>query len=108
MPPQQPTPPDSLSRRPTGEITEVRRAQALACQSVLTLPGDAAKLAAQKIEMDAREAVMALDPESATEGEMRCALAAWRHACRVFSSMSSFVSDTNRRLEEAQKNASKQ
>ncbi len=102
MPSPQPQPPDSLGKRPT-EMSEVRRAQALACQAIITLPGDAAKLAAQKVEMEARALVMAIDPETATEAEMRCRLAKWQHASNVFTMMSDFVRDTNRLLEEAAK-----
>lgn len=111
MPPQplqqasQPPPDEQAQKAPPLNIVE--REQASAWHLILTLPDGGCATAFQKVEADARRALASIDPTTATEAEMRCAITAWKHAMGIVLQMSSFVAGVHRRL-EAEEKASKQ
>jgi hypothetical protein len=105
--PQASQPPESYSQKAPA-LTQAERDQASAWHLILTLPDDGMVAASQKMEAEARKKVANLQPETATEAEMRCALAEWRHARNLFTAMSSFVASVNQRLDAESKAVEKQ
>lgn len=97
LPASQPPPDGHAVHRPL--VTDVARRQALAWQAIFSLPNEVAVTAFQKVEMEARQRVINLDPATATADELRCALSAWKHARNTASEMAAFVSKINQQVE---------
>lgn len=83
------------------EISETDRLQATAWQTILRLPEDAAENALGRYERQEMENVRDLDPTSASEIDIRIALARWQFARSILGDAKSFVDRINKKLASA-------